>query len=98
MWDRITGKHSNIQRQNEIEAYEYLKRDQVEKDNLIFRQLEQRQFLQERLASLNAEQQEDTQALKQAIFQNIPDDKIQNLIVDFETDNLNHEHTFKMEM
>ncbi len=45
LWHRITGKHSDIKRQNEAEAFQSVKRDQSERDRLIFRQIEERNAL-----------------------------------------------------
>lgn len=45
LWDRITGKHAKIKKQNEQEALLALQRDKLERDKLIFRQIEERQFL-----------------------------------------------------
>lgn len=41
LWDRISGQHKRIQRQNELEALEAFRRDRAAKDELIFRHLEQ---------------------------------------------------------
>lgn len=46
-WDKLRGEHSRIQQQNQGEAYQALMRDRQEKDALIFRQLEQRNALQQ---------------------------------------------------
>ena len=39
LFDRITGAYRKTKRQNELEAYDALKRDQVERDGLVFKQL-----------------------------------------------------------
>lgn len=39
LFDRITGAYGRTKRQNELEAYEALKRDQTERDGLVYRQL-----------------------------------------------------------
>lgn len=44
--DRIIGKHTRIKKQNELVALQALKRDTQEKDQLIFKQLEQSEILQ----------------------------------------------------
>lgn len=40
LFDRITGAYSKLKRQNELETFEAAKRDQKERDALIFRQME----------------------------------------------------------
>jgi len=44
-WDHISGQHKRIQRQNEIDALQAFRRDRAAKDELIFRQMEQRKKL-----------------------------------------------------
>ena len=39
LFDRITGAYSKTKKQNELEAYDASKRDQTERDKLIYRQL-----------------------------------------------------------
>lgn len=46
IWHRLTGQYARIRAQNDREALEAYRRDQVEKDDLIFHQLEERQALQ----------------------------------------------------
>ena len=45
MWDRVTGKHAQVRRQNEREAAKADARDRAEKDKLIFGQLDERRAL-----------------------------------------------------
>ena len=52
LWDRITGKHRKLKAQLETEAYQAAQRDQRERDQLIFRQLEARQALEQRITQL----------------------------------------------
>ena len=44
-WDKMRGEHKRIQRQNEMDALQALRRDRAAKDELIFRHLEQRKKL-----------------------------------------------------
>lgn len=46
IWYRLTGHYATIRTQNEREALEAYRRDQAMKDDLIFRQLEERSTLQ----------------------------------------------------
>ncbi|MET3663354.1 relaxase/mobilization nuclease domain-containing protein [Aquamicrobium ahrensii] len=46
IWHRLTGQYAKIRAQNEQEALEAYRRDQAMKDDLIFRQLEEREVLQ----------------------------------------------------
>ena len=45
LFDRITGTHSKIKKQNELETYQSTKRDQKQRDTLIFKQMGQRRQL-----------------------------------------------------
>ena len=48
LFDRIIGTHSKIKKQNELEAYQSAKRDQKQRDTLIFKQMQQRRQLAQR--------------------------------------------------
>ncbi|MEW8048825.1 MAG: relaxase/mobilization nuclease domain-containing protein [Candidatus Thiodiazotropha sp.] len=50
--DHLTGTHRRIKRQNEDETRQATRRDQQEKDALVFRQLEERHALQARIDRL----------------------------------------------
>lgn len=60
--DRVTGQYRKLQKQNERESYLAMQRDQSEKDNLIFKHIDQRQALQQRSERL--QQFEQSQAPK----------------------------------
>lgn len=49
IWDRLTGKYANIKKQNELEAYKSLKRDQAQQHSLIEAQLGERRILQKEI-------------------------------------------------
>lgn len=51
--DRVTGKRSRAEKRNEQEAYEALRRDQTQRDALVFRQIEERKALQARMQRLD---------------------------------------------
>jgi len=42
LFDRITGAYGKTKRQNELEAYDALKRDQAERDKLVYKQLDEK--------------------------------------------------------
>lgn len=67
--DRVSGKHRQIKQQNEIEALQAYKRDQQEKDQLIFKHLEQRQILRKRQDRLDKFKEKRRQNLSQDIQQ-----------------------------
>lgn len=53
LFDRITGAYSRTKKQNELETYHALKRDQKERDNLVHRHLgEKRDYLNRQSARL----------------------------------------------
>lgn len=47
IWHRLTGRYGRTKAQNEREALDALRRDRAEQDALVFRQLEERQTLQQ---------------------------------------------------
>lgn len=67
VWDHLRGEHARIQTQNEVEAYAAYTRDRKQKDEAIFRQIEERQRLhqdrnRERLEQLRQRQEVRTDA------------------------------------
>ncbi|MFZ2171643.1 MAG: hypothetical protein WAW61_18640, partial [Methylococcaceae bacterium] len=71
LWDRFSGERSRIKKQNERETFEAFVRDKAEKEELIFRHLDQRKSLnafrvQERNEHQNQKQElrEDAQKYK----------------------------------
>ncbi len=61
--DRFTGKHTEVKRKNEQEAWSNLQRDKEELDTLLFEQLEQRQQLQQQVIQLKKQQLQDHECL-----------------------------------
>lgn len=47
LWDRVNGSHTRIRKQNELETLQSWQRDRAEKEELIFRQLDERALLHE---------------------------------------------------
>lgn len=52
LWHRITGQYAKTRRQNEFEALKAMRRDQSEKDTLIYRHIEQRRTLHDQVRSV----------------------------------------------
>lgn len=65
--DRFTGKRTRIKTQNEYETMQAKQRDAQEKDQLIFKQTDQRQTLQRRIRRLEEFKQNRTQSLSNDI-------------------------------
>ncbi|MBN9890421.1 relaxase/mobilization nuclease domain-containing protein [Salipiger abyssi] len=59
LWSRITGKYSKIRTQNELEAWQSYTRDQAERDNLVARQLDERQQLQRTIKQVRDKRSKD---------------------------------------
>ncbi len=75
--DRVSGRYKQLKAQNEQEAYRAAKRDQLERDTLIFEHLLQRRRLdvrQERIKTLNAGRQRRLTQDKQQ-YRDIRDNK-----------------------
>jgi len=64
-WDVLRGKHKRISQQNEHEAWAAIKRDRTQKDELVFRHLQQRQHLKLQALQLRHNFKAQTQELKQ---------------------------------
>ncbi len=59
LWDRVNGTHARVRQQNELETLQAWQRDRSEKDELIFRQLGERELLHEQAKEMkNAQAQQ----------------------------------------
>lgn len=79
LWSRVTGHHAKTQQQNEIEAYQGILRDRAEKDELIFRQIEERQEWKKVYDALRQQHYEQLHAFSRAVFSKLPDHKVEML-------------------
>lgn len=52
LWDRVTGKHGRISRENEAEAFAALKRDRSQRNKLVADQLKERRTLQREIVAV----------------------------------------------
>jgi hypothetical protein len=67
IWYRLTGQYAKMKARNEHEALEAWRRDRSEKDELIFRQLGERQVLQRDVRAQRSMAQEDMLRLREDI-------------------------------
>lgn len=67
VWDALTGKRQFLKEKNEFEAWQCAKRDQVERDELVYEQINERQFLQHRINNARADYRYDRKALGKQI-------------------------------
>ena len=63
VWDFVSGRNALIRKQNAFEAWEALKRDQSERDALVYNQLGERKLLQRLKARMRAHIREDQRRL-----------------------------------
>ncbi len=98
LWDRFTGNHSQIKKQNEAEVYQSMISDRQEKDTLIHKQLEQRQTLQRQFERLRDEREADLAKLKEAVFSKMPEEKIRQFEQNFQPQERQHDQNFDLEM
>ncbi|MCF6354794.1 MAG: hypothetical protein L3J26_06780 [Candidatus Polarisedimenticolaceae bacterium] len=98
LWDRITGSHEQIKKQNEAEVYQAILRDRKEKDALISSQMRERSLPQQRLSQINLEQQESNNKIREAVFSKLPEDRIINLEHEFKPPSLSQAQDFNLEM
>ena len=73
LWQRLTGRHQALQQQNDLSTLQALKRDQQQRDDLIYAQLQERQALQSKLSSLHRQQQQEVAAFKDTLFTHVPE-------------------------
>jgi len=67
LWERITGKHTKIRKQNEQEALLAQQRDKTERDRLILRQIEERQFIHRQIKTARSAHAEQFKELQRDI-------------------------------
>ncbi|WP_126976689.1 relaxase/mobilization nuclease domain-containing protein [Frigidibacter oleivorans] len=67
LWHRLTGQYGKIRAQNEQETLQSWRRDRAEKDELIFRQLGERQGLQRDIRAQREMAQEDLMRLREDV-------------------------------
>lgn len=64
LWDRVTGKHSQIRQENEREAYASIARDDLEREDLVARQQDEKRSLQTEVKAIRARQHEELSNLR----------------------------------
>ncbi|WP_369157017.1 relaxase/mobilization nuclease domain-containing protein [Candidatus Thiodiazotropha sp. LNASS1] len=69
VWHVLTGKHAKVRRQNELETLLAMQRDRAEKDNLIFKHIEQHQQLSQRQRNAQYRHKLEIEELRQDIYQ-----------------------------
>ena len=65
IWHRITGRYGQIRQQNERETWTALLRDSTEKDDLVLRQLDERQPLQRDIKAHRVQRQQELLQLRE---------------------------------
>lgn len=68
LWDTLTGKANAIKEQNRLEAFDGLRRDQRQRDRLVFDQLRERRVLQLEFDTLRARQANDRRVLARDVM------------------------------
>lgn len=71
IWQKLSGSASKIRTQNEREAWDALKRDQRQRDDLVKAQMTERQSLQKRIDSLRRKHAHDRRVLARDIAQSM---------------------------
>ncbi len=85
IWHRLTGKYEKTKRQNELDALVAFQRDRQEKDELIFKHIQQRQQLSLRQRSEIHTHELEIELLRQDIqdYRNLKTDKPSKLREEF---------------
>lgn len=76
-WDKLIGRENRIAKQNQRETYAAHRRDQRERDALIFKQLQEQYALNEALKKTKEHVQEEKLSLQRAMFGDLPKDVLQ---------------------
>lgn len=71
LWDRVSGNYAKIKRENEAEAWNALKRDQDQRDNLVKAQMQDRRTLQKDIDKLRRKHTQNRAILARDIAQTI---------------------------
>lgn len=71
LWDRMAGNYAKIKRENEAEAWNALKRDQDQRDNLVKAQMRDRRELQKDIDKLRRKHTQNRAILARDITQTI---------------------------
>lgn len=67
LWDRLTGKHTRIRRQNELETLQSYHRDRAEKEWLFDRQLDERETLHQQIKWTRRQHNKQVEEMHHAI-------------------------------
>lgn len=78
-WDRLTGRHRHVRETNKRDAYAACLRDREEKDNLRFRQLDERRDLQRALKHARIQKSTEIMKLKMAVHSRLPESQLRRL-------------------
>lgn len=71
MWQKLSGSAAKIKSRNEREAWDALKRDQRQRDDLVMAQMVERQSLQKQIDALRRKHAQDRRILARDIAQSI---------------------------
>jgi hypothetical protein len=71
LWDRVSGNYAQIKRENEKDAWNALKRDQEQRDNLVKAQMKDRRDLQRDIDKLRRKHTQNRSILNRDIAQTI---------------------------
>ena len=71
LWDKISGASGKIKKQNALEATKSLKRDQQQRDGLVFAQMKDRQKLQKEIETLKRKHSLNRKLLAREVCQTI---------------------------
>lgn len=66
LWDILRGESTRIRKQNELDAWQAIKRDQAQRDGLIFKHVEARRAFMDRQRSTHADNRDLKQELRKA--------------------------------
>lgn len=68
LWDRFTGRHKQIQRENEREAYRAIARDDLEREELVAQQMEERRSFQADVQAMRTRHHEELSRLREDVL------------------------------
>jgi aspartyl-tRNA synthetase len=71
VWQKLSGSAAKLKNQNEREAWDALKRDQRQRDDLVMAQMSERQSLQKQIDALRRKHAQDRRILARDIVQSM---------------------------
>lgn len=94
LWDLFSGQRDKLRKQHDIAAYEAIKRDRTERDQLALTQISERALLQNSVNSLKNDYQKEKVALQEAVFGKVSKEQEKALQAVFQSKSMKPAHEY----